>query len=87
MGTSFGVGALIVFALYISEVSRVAAQYRGPELLWLALGVLGFWMMRMWFKTSRGEMHDDPILFAIKDRGSLILGGLTLAVVVLAQLL
>ena len=87
MGMCFGVGALIIFALYISEVSRTAAQYREPDVLWLVLGMVGFWIMRMWFKTSRGEMHDDPILFAVRDRGSLILGALSLAIVILAQFL
>lgn len=86
MGTSFGVAALIIFALYISDVSQTVAQYRWPELLWLVLGMLGFWMMRMWFKTSRGEMDDDPILFAVRDRGSLALGALTLCVIILAQI-
>jgi hypothetical protein len=27
-------------------------------------------MARLWIKTSRGEMHDDPVVYALKDRGS-----------------
>jgi hypothetical protein len=26
----------------------------------------------MWVKTLRGEMHDDPIVYSLKDKGSLI---------------
>jgi 4-hydroxybenzoate polyprenyltransferase/phosphoserine phosphatase len=86
MGTACSVGALIVFALYISDASTLMLQYKTPAILWAALGVLGFWTMRMWLKTTRGEMDDDPILFAVRDRPSLLLGAITLAVSVLAQL-
>jgi hypothetical protein len=30
-----------------------------------------FWVSWMWMKAHRGEMHDDPIVFAIKDKTSL----------------
>jgi hypothetical protein len=53
----------------------------------VALGVLGFWTMRMWLLTTRGEMDDDPILFAVRDRPSVLLGIFTLAIAILAQLL
>jgi len=29
-----------------------------------------YWMARLWIKTSRGEMHDDPVVYALKNRGS-----------------
>ena len=87
MGTACSIGALIVFALYVSDVSMVTAQYKSPEILWVALGVLGFWTMRMWLLTTRGEMDDDPILFAVRDRPSVLLGIFTLAIAILAQLL
>jgi len=29
-----------------------------------------YWISRIWLKTLRGDMHDDPIVFAAKDNGS-----------------
>ncbi len=63
--------ALLTFCFY-SNSNVLVDQYQQPDLLWLAVPVLGYWLMRMWIKTNRNEMHDDPIVFALKDRGSLI---------------
>jgi len=41
-----------------------------------------YWISRVWMKAHRGEMHDDPVLFALHDRQSLLtaaLGGLCFA--------
>ena len=42
--------------------------------------------MRMWLLTVRGLMNDDPILYAARERASLILAGLIGVFVVAAQL-
>jgi 4-hydroxybenzoate polyprenyltransferase/phosphoserine phosphatase len=86
MGISFGVGAVIVFSLYVSEMVNAQGQYNSPEVLWVAAGVLGYWMMRMWMSTTRGEMNDDPILYALRDKVSLGLGLVIFLVAVLAQI-
>ena len=70
-----GVGAslcsVVVFGLFIGT-PQAQAVYGDSSLLWLVGVVLIYWTARMWIKTSRGEMHDDPIVFALKDRGSLV---------------
>jgi hypothetical protein len=43
--------------------------------------VLLLWLSRVWMLASRGEMHDDPVVFAITDRNSLLLGVVMAAVV------
>ncbi len=86
MGIAFGVGALIVFSLYVSDVITSPAQYHSPDALWVAVGALGFWIMRMWLMTTRGQMNDDPILFAVRDRTSVGLGLLVFLVALLAQI-
>jgi hypothetical protein len=45
-------------------------HYAHPALLWLVGVGLLYWTGRLWIKTVRGEMHDDPIVFAFKDFGS-----------------
>ena len=85
-GLAFGVGAVIVFSLYVSEMVSGKQQYHSPSALWVATGVLSYWILRMWMQTTRGEMHDDPILHAIRDKVSVGLGALIFAVAVLAQI-
>lgn len=75
IGTTSGYLAVLVLALYIQEISH-SALYRYPVILWLACPLLLFWVSRTWFLTHRGLMHDDPVVFAAKDRISLITGGL-----------
>ena len=41
--------------------------------------LLLFWISRIWVKTHRGEMHDDPVVFAARDKVSLAVGILCVA--------
>jgi len=41
-----------------------------------------YWISRLWLKTGRGEMHDDPIVFTLKDRGSRYVIAASIVVVV-----
>jgi len=71
MGLASGFVAVMLLALYVdSQIG--GAMYPHVELLWLTLPVALFWIMRLWLKTSRMEIHDDPLLFAITDRASWI---------------
>jgi len=69
MGTTAGYLAVLVFCLYI-ESSAGNVIYSQPRLLWLVCPVLLYWISRVWFLTQRGQMHDDPVKFAITDRWS-----------------
>lgn len=82
MGIASGFVAVMLLALYID--SQVGGEmYPHAEWLWLILPVVLFWIMRLWLKISRMEIHDDPLLFAITDRASwvvaIIIGGIALA--------
>jgi 4-hydroxybenzoate polyprenyltransferase/phosphoserine phosphatase len=87
LGVGSALSAVVIFGLFISA-PETQARYATPQFLWLvAIGLL-YWTARLWIKTSRGEMHDDPIVYTIRDRGSriVILGmiALTLAAHVFA---
>ena len=69
MGLSSGYTSVLVIALFINS-PEVVVRYSHPEVLWLLCPALLYWISRVWLKTQRGEMHDDPIVFSIKDRGS-----------------
>jgi 4-hydroxybenzoate polyprenyltransferase len=66
LGAASGYLAVLVLALYIREQSTVAL-YSNPEVLWLACPVLLFWITRVWMLTHRGQMHEDPVVFAARD--------------------
>lgn len=66
-----GFNAVTVFALYISS-DAVNQLYSHPDLLWLVCPVLMYWIGRALMLAHRREMDDDPVVFALKDRGSLL---------------
>lgn len=73
LGGSAGYLAVLVLALYIDELGG-SSLYRHPELIWLACPLLLYWISRTWMMTHRGEMHDDPVVFAARDGVSLVVG-------------
>lgn len=75
LGASSGYLAVMVLALYIHD-QATAALYSYPQVIWLACPLLLFWITRVWMLTHRGLMHDDPVVFAIRDRTSLFVGAL-----------
>jgi 4-hydroxybenzoate polyprenyltransferase len=77
--------AIMVLGLYVN--STVAeAQYRWPAALWAAGPFLLLWLCRLWLATARGEMHEDPIVYSMRDWVSWLAGGCVLAAFVVATL-
>jgi 4-hydroxybenzoate polyprenyltransferase/phosphoserine phosphatase len=79
LGVVSGFAAVLVLALYING-ETVLRLYSRPEVMWLTVPILLYWITRVWIKTHRGLMHDDPVLFALKDRVSILSGAMFLAV-------
>lgn len=61
--------SVMVFALYINN-EDTRNQYLTPELLWLICPLLLYIITRIWLLAARGEIEEDPIVFALKDRVS-----------------
>jgi 4-hydroxybenzoate polyprenyltransferase len=83
MGMASGYLAVLVFALFINS-PEVAERYAQPQLLWLSCPVLLYWVSRIWLKEGRGEMHDDPLIFALRDPASYAVLAAMVAVVVIS---
>lgn len=83
LGTSAGLGAVIILALYVQS-PQSQALYSKPWLLWLLCPLLLYWICHIWFVTHRGRMHDDPLVFALRDRASQIVAALAGAAIVVA---
>lgn len=84
LGITSGFAATLVLALYLNS-ENVVKLYRTPEIIWAAVPLMLLWVSWMWLKTHRGLMHDDPIVFAIKDKASLAIGFLFVAIFMLAR--
>ena len=68
LGVGAGLCAAIVFGLFVNTPD-VQTRYGIPPLMWLTgLGLL-YWISRLWIKTIRGEMHDDPLVYTLSDFG------------------
>jgi 4-hydroxybenzoate polyprenyltransferase len=84
LAAAAGFNAVTIFALYISS-AEVRLIYSRPEILWLVCPVLLYWIGRTLMLAERRAMHDDPVVFAIKDRASLltigVVGGVVLAAI------
>lgn len=81
-GIASGYAAVLVLALYLNS-QEVLELYATPELVWAAVPVLLFWVSWMWLQAHRGLMHDDPLIYAVKDRASLAAGAVFAGVLAL----
>jgi 4-hydroxybenzoate polyprenyltransferase len=83
LGVSSGYISTLVIALYLRS-ENVMSLYAQPLAIWLLIPILLFWVSWVWLKSSRGEMHDDPIVFAAKDKTSLSVAVITAFVFIYA---
>ena len=81
MGSTCGLLAVLVLALYINS-AQVKAMYSRPNLLWLICLLLLFAVGRIWIWARRGAIHEDPLVFTLKDKTSWIVAGLAILVAV-----
>ena len=63
--------SVLVLQLYVNS-PEVTQLYRWPQALWGVSLVLLYWVTRTVLLTHRGEMRDDPVLYAATDRISQI---------------
>ncbi len=71
LGTTSGFMCVLVLALYINS-PQVLSMYQSPVLLWLLCPLILYWISRVWLIAYRGNMNVDPVLFALKDKISLM---------------
>ena len=82
-GVSSGYISALVIALYLRS-EGVVSLYAYPAAIWFVIPMILFWVSWVWLKAARGEMHDDPIVFAVKDKASLLVACLTVVVLIYA---
>lgn len=83
LGTAAGYLSVLVLALYINS-PEIEALYHRPRLIWMLCVLMLYWISRVWMTAQRGAMHEDPVVFALKDRVSLLVGLLAVLTVAVA---
>lgn len=83
-GTASAYAAMVVLMLYIGRPD-VTELYRHAARLWLIVPLLIYWLNRVWLLASRGELDDDPVVFAMRDGVSLAVGAAVAGVALLAM--
>lgn len=83
VGPASGLMAVLVFCLYMNT-KEVVDLYPQPTALWGIAPILLYWIMRIWFLASRNQLHDDPVLFAARDKISIMAGILAVCCLVAA---
>lgn len=84
-GTVSGYISVLVLALYLNS-NQAFILYRYSAFLWFICLLLLFWVSRIWMLATRGEMHDDPVVFALKDKVSWIAIFMTCLIIIVATL-
>lgn len=84
IGVSSGLMSVLVLSLYVSSPA-VSQLYRSPQMLWFMCPLLIYWIARIWFLAARGEVHQDPVVFALLDWRSYVVGACGLAAAFLAK--
>ncbi len=83
-GTGSAFASVVVLTMYVSNLDA-ANLYEHTARLWLLIPILILWISRVWLLASRGQLHEDPVVYAITDRRSWLLGAIC-AVIVWAAL-
>jgi hypothetical protein len=86
LGTASGYMAVLVLALYINS-DEIQVLYSRPEVIWLLCPLLLYWISRVWLGSHRGKLHDDPVVFAMKDKVSRLVILIAVAIVLAASYL
>ncbi len=66
LGSGSGYVAVLVLVIYISS-GEAEIHYTRHQLIWLLCPLLLYWISYMWLIAHRGKMHDDPLIFALRD--------------------
>ncbi len=85
MATASGYMSVLVLALYVNS-PELLPLYKYPSALWVLCPILLFWVSRVLMLSHRGDMHDDPVIFALRDPTSLCVGAAGVAALVVSAL-
>jgi len=74
LGIGTTIATVLIMVIYLVEDAFPTGYYKHPYFLWGFPLVIFLWLARIWLLCHRGELDDDPVAFALKDRLSLFYG-------------
>jgi 4-hydroxybenzoate polyprenyltransferase len=83
LGCAAGYLSVLVLSLYINSPD-IEALYRNPKAIWVLCILVLYWISRVWLEAGRGTISEDPVVYALSDRASLLVGFLAVIVVAIA---
>jgi 4-hydroxybenzoate polyprenyltransferase len=83
LGITSGFISALVLALYINS-EEVKKLYRHPMTLLAICPLLLYWVSRVWFLATRQKVDEDPVVFALRDKTSYLIGAICAALIWLA---
>jgi 4-hydroxybenzoate polyprenyltransferase len=76
-GVASAVASIVVMLLFVTDQAR-ASGYVTPDWLFVAPICVFLWISRIWMLSFRMDLDDDPVVFALKDKVSYLLGVIVL---------
>lgn len=83
-GISAAMASVVIVVIYLVEEVFARQLYHAPQWLWIAPIAIFLFISRIWVLSQHSRMTDDPVAFALRDRVSLVLGGIVAAAILLA---
>lgn len=71
LGLASATTAVLIMILYLIDEAFPRAIYQHPQRLWAAPVILFLFFGRIWLSAERGELVEDPVAFALRDRSCL----------------
>lgn len=84
IGISLGYMSVFIMGLYINS-PLITQYYSNPKIIWLLFPLLTYWLGRLWIIANRGEVNEDPLIFAVKDRTSLLVAAVSAVILIVAN--
>jgi 4-hydroxybenzoate polyprenyltransferase len=83
-GLAAAVASLQIMILFVADDAWPSRLYHTPAWLYATPALLAVWLTRVWLLAHRKELHDDPVVFALRDPPSWMTGVLVALAIALA---
>jgi 4-hydroxybenzoate polyprenyltransferase/phosphoserine phosphatase len=83
-GVAAGVASLVIMILFVANDIASLRHYTAPSWLYVAPASVAVWLSRIWLLAQRRRLHDDPVVFALRDPASWAVGAVAAASVAMA---
>ena len=86
MAVGSGFLSLLIFDLYLND-EHIKSMFTSVWFVYFCIPILLYWLARIFLQSGRGQIHEDPVIFALKDKGSLTLGIIFVALYLLGSII